>query len=157
MLRSSESLIMQGGTVRSPRGLMNTECLRIADQLTRAFSGDAWHGPPIRDLLAGVPAEIASARPIDGVHSIWELVVHIDLYVGAAAEAIRGIAMPRWFGTGQDWPPIDDRGERAWREANERLFERAAELAAAIGELPDSHLLETVPGRDYNFYHLFHG
>jgi len=42
---------------------LNAECLRIADQLRRAFNGDPWHGSPLRDLLAGVPAEQALALP----------------------------------------------------------------------------------------------
>jgi hypothetical protein len=136
---------------------MNSEALRIADQLTRAFSGDAWHGPPLRELLTAVKAVSASARPIPGVHSIWELVVHIDLYVAAADNATREIPMPRWFGTGQDWPPLTDVSEQAWRQATNSLFRHAEKLAASIRGLPDSFLLDTVPGRDYNFYHLFHG
>src|SRR5438270_4731017 len=66
---------------------MNSESLRIADQLHRAFEGDAWHGPCLRELLSGVTAKQAWTHPLPQGHSIWELVLHIDIYVRAAAEA----------------------------------------------------------------------
>lgn len=136
---------------------MTYEALRIADQLTRAFSGDAWHGPPLSDLLTGVSAAQASNRALVSAHSIWELVIHIDMYTGAAIGAVQGIAMPRWYETGQDWPPLVDLSDNAWKEAKDRLFQHAEQLASEIRGLQDSRLLETVPGREYNFYHLFHG
>jgi hypothetical protein len=137
--------------------MMTSEPVRIADQMSRAFSGDAWHGPPFRDLLTGITAGQASDRPIPAGHSIWELVLHIDIYTHAALEAISEIPMPHWYGTERDWPPAVDIGERAWTQAKDRLFRNAEQLALAIRELPEDRLLHTVPGRDYNFYHLFHG
>jgi hypothetical protein len=136
---------------------MNSECVRIADQLRRAFTGDPWHGPPIRELVAGVTVAQACSRPLISAHTIWELVIHIDLYVQAAFEAIQGTAMPRWYGTGKDWPEIVDISVPAWTEATERLFKNMEQLAEAIERLPDANLQNTVPGRDYDFYYLFHG
>lgn len=133
------------------------ESLRIADQLRRAFAGDAWHGPPVRDLLTGVTAEQAVKRPLPTAHTIWELVVHIDLYVQAACEAAQGTPMPRWYGTEGDWPSIDDRSATAWAGTTDRLFQNAERLADTVGSFSDARLEETVPGRDYNFYYLFHG
>jgi hypothetical protein len=53
------------------------EIERIAGQIRRAYDGDAWHGPPLRAVLADVSAEIAEARPIRDAHSIREIVRHI--------------------------------------------------------------------------------
>jgi hypothetical protein len=55
-----------------------TETHRINSQLKRAQEGQAWHGPSLRELLDGVTAEQAAARPIPNAHSIWELVNHIN-------------------------------------------------------------------------------
>ena len=33
-----------------------SETARLADQIRRAFEGDAWHGDSIKELLAGVTA-----------------------------------------------------------------------------------------------------
>ena len=51
-----------------------TEIERILDQLKRAYEGDAWHGPSVREALAGVNAKQAHARPLANAHSIWELI-----------------------------------------------------------------------------------
>lgn len=136
---------------------MSSESFRIADQLRRAFSGDAWHGSPLRDLLAGVSAEDAASRPLRSAHSIWELVLHIDIYVAAAADATREIPIPHWYGSEKDWPVAEDLSAEAWTQATDRLFRNAEQLAGAIESTDDSSLFSIVPGRDYNFYHLFHG
>jgi hypothetical protein len=136
---------------------MTSESIRIADQLRRAFAGDPWHGDPLQELLAGISAEQALARPLPRAHSIWELVLHIELYVRIAFEATKGVPMPRLYDTGQDWFSVDNGGEEAWTDAVSQLFQSEERLAAAIEEFPDVRLSDTVPGRDYAFYYLFHG
>ena len=127
---------------------MNSESLRIADQLRRAFTGDPWHGSPLRDLLAGVSAEQAGIRPLPSAHTIWELVLHIEIYVNAAVEAMQGNPMPRFFGTEKDWPGVADSSPTAWSGAVDRLFRSADRLADAIERFTDARLQNTVPGRD---------
>lgn len=56
---------------------MTRETERIADQLRRAWEGDAWHGPPLKKALDGLTARQAAAHPIAGAHSIWDLALHI--------------------------------------------------------------------------------
>jgi hypothetical protein len=136
---------------------MTTECSRIADQLRRAFSGDAWHGPSLSELLDSVTAEQAGARPVPSAHSIWELVLHIDAYLTASCEAAEGGTMPKVYGTERDWPPVPDTSPAAWANATDSLFRDAGRLDGAIEAFADDRLGATVPGRDYNFYHLFHG
>jgi DinB superfamily len=136
---------------------MNPESNRIADQLRRAFAGDPWHGDPLRTLLTGISAEQALARPLPESHCIWELVLHIELYVRIAYEATKGSPMPKLYGTGHDWTVVD-RGDAAeWAGAIEQLIQSEELLAAAIEEFPDARLPDTVPGRAYDFYYLFHG
>ena len=52
-----------------------SEAARIADQLRRAFDGEAWHGDSLFEILKGVSAKQAAARPVANAHSIWELVL----------------------------------------------------------------------------------
>ena len=136
---------------------MNSESARIADQLRRAFGGDAWHGPPLSDLLAGVTAEEARARPLASVHRIWELVLHIDIYSQVGFSATEGLPMPQLYGTGGDWPALLEDSEAAWIAAQDRLFRNSEKLAEAIERFDDAKLQEIVPGRSYDFYYLFHG
>ena len=136
---------------------MNSECLRIADQLRRAFDGKAWHGLSLRELLSDVQATQAHAHPISGAHSIWELVLHIDVWTRAALGATQGQAMAKIVGTAEDWQLVAEASPEAWNGAVERLFQVKDQLAAAIEQFGDGRLTETVPGRQYDFYYLFHG
>ena len=61
-----------------------SEIERMLDQLKRAFEGEAWHGPSVKEAIAGVTAAQAHARPLANAHSIWELVQHIAVW-----EAVR--------------------------------------------------------------------
>src|SRR6266446_1439447 len=84
-----------------------SETARLADQIRRAFEGDAWHGDSIKELLTGVTAETAAAKPIKDAHSIWELALHIAAWDdavlrrigGAAVELTRQPARPRTMTT----------------------------------------------------------
>jgi hypothetical protein len=136
---------------------MNSECHRIADQLSRAFAGEAWHGPSLQELLANVTAEQARIRAMGLAHSVWELVLHIEVWVQAAAGAVQGVPMPRIVGSEKDWPQVTDTGETAWASALRSMFESATQLTGAIDQFEDARLGETVPGRQYDFYYLFHG
>ena len=56
---------------------MGHEIERIETQLRLSFEGPAWHGPSVLEALEGVSAEDAAEHPIEGAHSIWELVLHL--------------------------------------------------------------------------------
>ena len=133
---------------------MSTECVRLADQLRRAFVGDAWHGPPLSEVLAGITAEQAIAKPLPNAHNIFELVLHIDIYLGAAYAALNGVPLPKWYDTGADWLAVT---VSEWTGTCETLFRNAEALAASVSQLADPRLDDTVPGRDYSFYILLHG
>src|SRR5258708_15777168 len=62
----------------------------VAEQLRRAYDGDAWHGPALLELLKDVDAATAAAKPLPDVHSIWELVLHIAAWDGAACSRLAG-------------------------------------------------------------------
>jgi uncharacterized damage-inducible protein DinB len=138
----------------------NAECLRISDQLRRAFHGEAWHGPSVGEALAGITTEQAAAHPAGQVHSIWELVLHIRTWTHAAAESTRGALMPPSVNDlppEQDWPPVKEKTRTAWSSALQQMFRAAEDLGNALETFGDARLHEKVPGRSYNFYFLFHG
>ena len=135
---------------------MNTECLRIADQLRRAFEGNAWHGPALRELVSGMTAEQAVARPIKVAHSVWELLLHIEAWELVALNAMKGIPMPH-LPPEQDFPVVRDESGEAWSSLMASVFATNEEMAQAIEGFDDARLAETVPGRNYDFYQLLHG
>src|SRR5262245_52464011 len=91
------------------------ELARIEDQLRRAMEGWPWRGPGVMDLLDGVTAEQAAARPIAGAHSIWELVLHLGGAYRLVRRRLRGDATP--LALDEDWPPVPDPTADNWQAA----------------------------------------
>src|SRR5580692_8893373 len=89
---------------------------RIADQLRRAFDGDAWHGDSVLQILNGVDAKTAAAHPIAGAHSIWELVLHIAAWDGAVLRRLHS-DVPVELEDAENFPAGTDTSEAAWYQA----------------------------------------
>ena len=132
-----------------------SQSARLADQLRRAFSGPAWHGPALLQLLKDVDAKTAAARPLANAHSIWELVLHIAAWDGAVLRRLGGKRAR--LTDKQNFPPVPEATEAAWREAVAHAKRMHDELVKTVASLPDSRLRETVPGKRYDFYHMLHG
>lgn len=133
-----------------------TEVERIADQLRRAHEGEAWHGPALRELLAGVTAEQASARPLASAHSIWEIVRHIGVWESVARRRLSGEVIGD-LPPEQDWPAVTDSSEGAWLKALEDLENGHHQVQQTIARLSDRQLVEPIPGKGYTVYFMLHG
>ncbi|MBZ5706091.1 MAG: DinB family protein [Acidobacteriia bacterium] len=135
-----------------------SETARLADQIRRAFEGDAWHGDSVLELLANVDAATAAARPIKNAHTIWELVLHINAWDDAVLRRTGGTAVA--LSDQQNFPPVRDTSQAAWQKTVEHLKRTHEELVKAVAAFPDSRLQEQVPGKTqsyYNFYYMFSG
>lgn len=135
-----------------------SETARLADQIRRAFEGDAWHGDSIKELLAGVTADTAAAKPIKNAHSIWELVLHIAAWDDAVFRRIGGAAVE--LTKQQDFPPVTDTSLAAWRRTVSHLEQTHNQLIKAVAAFPDSRLQDQVPGKTedyYDFCYMFSG
>ena len=135
-----------------------SESSRIADQLRRAFDGEAWHGPAVLEVLEGVDAQKASRHPAKNVHSIWEIVRHINVWDDAAIRRMAGeVVQP----TGEaDWPKVTDASKEAWEKTIANLARTHKTLVKQVEAWPDARLNEQVPGKKpdfYNFYYMLHG
>ena len=132
---------------------------RLANHIERTVTGPMWHGPALVDVLDGVDAARARARPIAGSHSIWEIVLHITAWAEIARQRIHGAALgdptPE-----QDWPPVpasgsdlhfrsDPASDAEWAQAVERLKESHRRLAAETRLLDDAALDARVKNLEY--------
>jgi uncharacterized damage-inducible protein DinB len=137
-----------------------SEIARIAAELERAYSGDAWHGPPMTEALKGVRAFCAPVKPIPEAHSIWEIVHHLTAW----NEIVRRRFLGEFVNVtrDQDWPPIDDFSAEAWERDIAALHKAVQSL---IGELKrasrksdcDAVLHKKVRGKTHTVYVLLHG
>ena len=123
------------------------EAARIADQLQKGHEGNAWHGPALSELLDGVTAQQALARPIANLHSICEIVMHLAAWTDLSARVLEG-DQTREPEAG-DWPPVSGADQTAWGLAVEKLNRAQQRLFQATSNLPDSRLQESAAGRDY--------
>jgi len=133
-----------------------SEIKRIKDQLKRAFDGEAWHGPSVSEVLAGVTAEQAAAHPVTGAHSIWEIALHICAWERIGRKRIEEW-VPMEVTPEEDWPPVPETSEHAWKNALNRLRLNHLALEEMIVRLDETRLQDQVPGTPYNIYFLLHG
>ena len=119
-----------------------TEVERIADQLRRAFEGEAWHGPSVLKLLEGIEATQAAAHPIPAAHSIWELVLHIAAWKDAGKRRLEGDRAR--LTDAEDWPSVTDTTEQAWKGTRQKLIDCQTKLLDAVSRLDESRLDEPI-------------
>ena len=109
---------------------MTKDLERLEDQLRCSFEGEAWHGPAVLEVLEGVDADQAAARPIAGAHSIWELALHL-------AGTYR-LVLRRLGGDGaqllpqDDWPPLPVVTPENWSDTVEVLRQLNLDLRRAV-------------------------
>jgi len=133
-----------------------SEIQHIGEQLQRAFEGNAWHGPAVRELLADVTAAQASGRPLPNAHSIWEITLHITTWERVVLRRLQGemvVNLP----AEQDWPPVRDTSEAPWRQAIRDLEQANHDLRAAVTPSTEARLGDMVPGKDHSVYVMLHG
>jgi len=134
-----------------------TEIERILDQLKRAFEGNAWHGPAVHEVLAGVTAAQAQARPLANAHSIWELVQHIAVWEDVGRRRLEGDRAQIEISSPVDWPPPEDTSEVAWEQAKSALDRGHQALVEAIMRVPESRLDEPIFEGMSTVYVTLHG
>jgi len=132
-----------------------SEAARIADQLRRAFYGSAWHGPSVMELIKDIGAKTAAAKPLDDIHRIWELLLHVEAWDRAGLIRLGGKKCQL---TGaKNFPPVTTATDAAWREAVTKVKGTHDQLVATVAGLAESRLRDQVPGKRYDFYHMLHG
>jgi len=132
-----------------------TETERIADQLTRAIEGNAWHGPALMELLEDVNAQKASSKKIEGAHSIWEIVNHIILDMNFVTRRVQGEVVN--ITPQDDWTKIKDFSEQAWQNTIEKLKATSSKLKNIILDFPSVKLDDKIKESEQTYYLNLHG
>ena len=119
-----------------------TEPDNIVELIERVLSGDPWHGSSVAQILAGVTPEGAAKRPLDGAHSIWELVLHMTGWAREVTARLGGrVAQEPDAG---DWPDVGAPAAGRWQAAKADLFTAYDELMAAVRALDAATLARPV-------------
>src|SRR5262249_28967263 len=112
-------------------------------------------GPAIKELLNDVDAATAAAKPLGDVHSIWELLLHVEAWDQAGMTRLSGKkSQPKGV---DNFPEVRKVSESAWRGAVASANRTHDQLVKMVEGLSESRLRDRVPGKKYDFYHLLHG
>ena len=133
------------------------EVERILDQLKRAYEANAWHGPAVKEVLAGVTAAQAHARPLANAHTIWELVQHIAVWENVGVRRLSGDRAQIAISSPEDWPPADDASAAAWEQAKAALDRGHQALVQAISQVTEARLDEPIFEGMSTVYVTLHG
>ena len=127
----------------------------IGEQIRVTFEGDSWHGPSVMKTLEGVDYEQAKAKPLQGRHSIWELVDHIVIWMNEVSWAVENnrVYDPKNI---KDWPPMGQ-SMRDWSESASRLKPAADRLIGSFSRWRDEDLDRVPEGAKYSYRQLLHG
>jgi uncharacterized damage-inducible protein DinB len=131
------------------------EIERIVDQLNRAFKGEAWHGPAVMDILEGITPQQAAARPFNGTHNMWEIVLHITAWELAVRRRLRGERAE--LAEAEDWPKVIHTNDQAWGQAKEALRQAHEDLCYAVSELDETRLEQPIIEGMCSTYVTLHG
>ncbi|MFX1252118.1 MAG: DinB family protein [Promethearchaeota archaeon] len=121
----------------------------------QTFEGNPYYGYELSVLsaLEGVTASIATQKPSQITHSIWEIVLHLTAELRYALDVIQGTAGPMR----NTWPEITDKTEQSYGKAINELKKANRALVHAIENLDDS-VLELKPIRVRGpYYIMLHG
>jgi len=132
------------------------EVKHLAEQHQRALEGGAWHGPALLEVLRGVTAKRALARPIRNGHTIWEIVLHIEAWDRVVLGRLTG--QPIELTDEEDWPEVVDTSPRAWKQAVASMKSVHTKLNREIAKLTPARLDSGYgPRKQYKLFRLVHG
>jgi uncharacterized damage-inducible protein DinB len=128
---------------------------QIIHELKCAFDGEAWHGPALMEILDGVDAKTALARPIATAHTIWELVLHVTGWERVITRRLHGEKLV--LSDAENFGHVTDTSETAWRNAIQNLRRTHKELIETVSALAEDKLNARVPGKPYDTRFMLHG
>ncbi len=119
------------------------EVQRILEQYDQTMDGVAWYGDPVWTILEGIDARCAAALPLAGVHTIWQLVMHMRFWEDVAMRRLSGPVIPDEAGNFPDTPAAN---EEAWQRTLEEFRHSNREFRDALSRLDPSRLDQLIPG-----------
>ncbi len=134
---------------------MTNQLSFIIQQLNDAYNGDPWFGRSVNALLGDVE-ETAAFRQPAGQHSILQLVWHMVNWREFVINSLRP-QKPTGFYDENDWQELNHQDKKLWSKGLQRLDETQQELIVLLKQRDDTILIDTVPGRKYNFQYLLFG
>lgn len=132
-----------------------TQSEKLKDQLQRAYFGNAWHGPALKEALENLDSKAVIKKPVENLHNIWEIVLHISTWIDAVRRRLEGEIVK--ISPEEDWPEIKNFRDSNWLLTIKQMDERFNLLLQTFNNLNDESLDKNVNGEDYNVYFMIEG
>lgn len=111
--------------------------INLIDELQKAYTGDAWHGSNIINILSNVDPTKVFTHPIPNAHSIAEIALHLTAWTEEVDNRLQGEAAKE--PSRGDWPVPKDHSATEWelmvndfKKANDRLVATLSEIDLSI-------------------------
>lgn len=128
---------------------------QIAKHLRDVHFGGNWTAVNLKDTLADVTWQQAKAQ-VESQHTIAELVFHMNYFVRATINVLRGGALDASDKFSFDCPPISSQDD--WEHLVNQTWADAEELASLIEHMADEQLAEYFAEEQYGAnYRCLHG
>jgi uncharacterized damage-inducible protein DinB len=128
---------------------------RILGRYDEVLHGAAWHGDPMWQILEGISAEHAAARPLPQAHTIWEIVMHMifweDVVIRRLAGERAGLVEELNF------PAMPSGTEENWQQTLDRLRDSNRRFRQALSVLDAAKLFQLSAAGKRTFHGEAHG
>ena len=136
---------------------MNTEILKLAEQIKEAYEGEPWFGKSATQLLLDTLESEAFEQPT-GQHSILELVWHMINWKSFVINRLRkDDSQSLQTFEELDWRSLDHTDKNLWQQGLQLFHQTHNELVEVLQQQTDDLLIEPVAGRNYKYHTLLHG
>jgi len=128
---------------------------QIATHFREVHFGGNWTSVNLKDSLADVSWEQATTK-VEPLNTIAALVFHINYYVSAILQVLRGGLLDAHDKYSFDVPPIQSHEE--WEKLLAKTWKDAEAFATLVEQLPESKFSETFADEKYgNYYRNLQG
>lgn len=132
-----------------------SEVQRILDHYDAVLNGEPWHGDPIWQILDGISAEDAAARPLGGGHTIWEIVMHMTFWEGVATQRLAG--QRAGLVEELNFPATPAATEENWKQTLEEFRASNQQFRAALAKLDPARLDQLTAAGKRTYHGEAHG
>jgi len=128
---------------------------RILKHYDGVMDGNAWHGDPVWQILDGIPAQKAAARPVSSAHTIWEIVMHMIFWEGVATQRLAG----KSAGLVEElnFPAMPAVSEENWRRTLDDFRASNQRFREALSKLDPAKLNDLTAAGKRSYYGEAHG
>ena len=132
-----------------------SEVDRIVAHYDDVMEGDPWHGYPVWQILKGISAQNAAARPLPARHTIWEIVMHMTFWEGVGAQRLAGLRAG--LVEELNFPPMPAATEENWKKTLDEFRASNRNFRESLAKLDPARLDDLTAAGKRSFYAEAHG